>query len=102
MNYTLWIASIVVFMSLENAYVSKTIWGEVYGRGDGYTSHELSMQAAEEGKGRTGVLKDPVCGMEVSDPEKAPSYVHEGMVYYFCSEECMKKFKKAPSNYPGK
>ena len=30
---------------------------------------------------------DPVCGM-MADPASAPSHVHDGKTYYFCSEGC--------------
>ncbi len=95
-----------VFLSFSGAYVGKAICGEVNNGASMYNSHELNIYAvqtkAEKGEVETGVLKDPVCGMEISNPEEAPSYVHEGMVYYFCSEECMKKFKKDPSAYTRK
>ncbi len=91
------------FVSLSGASVSKAICSEMYSKTDGYNGYESSIHAVqaktEKGGVETGVLKDPVCGMEVSNPEKAPSEVHEGMVYYFCSEKCMKKFKENPSAY---
>jgi YHS domain-containing protein len=45
---------------------------------------------------------DPVCGMEV-DAKKAAAAgrtaVHEGHTYYFCADECKKKFEEAPKQY---
>ncbi len=43
---------------------------------------------------------DPVCGMSVN-PETAKhktSYKKEN--YYFCAENCLKKFKADPEKYP--
>jgi len=45
---------------------------------------------------------DPVCGMEV-DEKKAQAAgrtaVHDGHTYYFCSDDCKKKFEAAPGQY---
>ncbi len=39
---------------------------------------------------------DPACRMEV-DPKKAASRIEDpGMTYYFCSEECHKRFRAHP------
>jgi len=52
---------------------------------------------------------DPVCGKEVArgkiveiDANKIraeATYVYEGKTYFFCSEECLEKFKKNPEKY---
>jgi YHS domain-containing protein len=44
--------------------------------------------------------KDPVCGMVV-DPQSpyTITYEHQGQTYYFCSEECLKKFQADPDSY---
>lgn len=41
---------------------------------------------------------DPVCGMTVQT-KNAKSAVHEGHIYYFCSEDCRAKFEAAPASY---
>jgi YHS domain-containing protein len=41
---------------------------------------------------------DPVCGMTVQ-PATAKSAVHDGRVYYFCSQDCRQKFEAAPASY---
>ncbi len=43
---------------------------------------------------------DPVCGMTVSDTSEYRSDF-EGTDYYFCSEQCEKKFLANPSGYLG-
>jgi len=43
--------------------------------------------------------KDPVCGMETEEKGKFDSYQHDGEVYYFCSDHCLKKFKEEPESY---
>ena len=43
-------------------------------------------------------LKDPVCGMAVT--EQSPHHVeHEGRPYYFCSAKCQAKFVAEPGRY---
>ena len=43
-------------------------------------------------------VKDPICGMMI-DKEKAIKHTHEKANYYFCNEECLKKFKADPAKY---
>lgn len=44
------------------------------------------------------LVVDPVCGMEVdeSTPYKT---MYKGKVYYFCSEGCLKAFRRDPEKY---
>lgn len=39
--------------------------------------------------------KDPICGMNVDDTFDLHAE-YEGKVYYFCGEECRKKFLSMP------
>jgi len=57
-----------------------------------------SMQGMGHGKSQHGQAVDPVCGMAV-DPKTAASATHEGVTYYFCSEEDRAKFLKDPAGY---
>ena len=41
---------------------------------------------------------DPVCSMTVQTAG-AKSAVHDGHVYYFCSQDCRAKFEATPSSY---
>ncbi len=43
-------------------------------------------------------LKDPVCGMAVTE-QSAHTLVHEGRPYYFCSAGCQSKFATNPLRY---
>jgi Cu(I)/Ag(I) efflux system membrane fusion protein len=42
--------------------------------------------------------KDPVCGMTV-DPATAKKAEYRGKTYYFCSEECKRRFEQEPGKY---
>ena len=42
---------------------------------------------------------DPVCGMSTDSPEAYISHEHQGEMYYFCSEHCLKKFQADPRQY---
>ena len=44
-------------------------------------------------------LKDPVCGMEITDDI---SFVHNGETHFFCSNYCRQQFEKEPDRYVGK
>jgi YHS domain-containing protein len=61
---------------------------------------ESRMRAASAGI--FDVETDPVCGMEVDQKKAAAAgrtAEHEGHSYYFCSDECAKKFKAEPAKY---
>ncbi len=53
--------------------------------------HALPMASADK-------AKDPVCPMWV-DKATSTKVTHEGADYYFCSDECVKKFKADPAKY---
>ena len=58
--------------------------------------HKIQEQSNEE----TGAKhRDPVCGMEVSDTDRALSYVFKGNRYYFCSRNCRERFAADPGKY---
>jgi P-type Cu+ transporter len=45
------------------------------------------------------MIIDPVCGMHI-DPESAPAfYTYQEHTYYFCSDDCMQKFRANPEQY---
>ncbi len=58
-------------------------------------SHEHSQTAPVAGPGS---LKDPVCGMAVTE-RSAHHAEHDGRPYYFCSAKCLAKFSAEPSRY---
>ena len=51
------------------------------------------------GAALAGLVKDPVCGMDV-DPEATPHRAeHAGDTYFFCSARCADRFKADPGKY---
>lgn len=92
MNSILRIAVLFTFVAgLSSTYMSNALWA----CGGGHGSH-----AGPETKGeKAEVVKDPVCGMEVSNIKKAPTEKYKDEVYYFCSKKCEKAFKKSPAPY---
>jgi len=42
---------------------------------------------------------DPVCGMTVDEKSAAAASVHAGTAYYFCSENCLRRFAVNPTAY---
>lgn len=42
---------------------------------------------------------DPVCGMEVNPASAEAQSDYGGQTFYFCSEECKKKFDTNPERY---
>ncbi len=45
------------------------------------------------------VVEDPVCGMTVTPESAAGSFAHNGKTYYFCSRQCLNKFRDDPEHY---
>jgi Cu+-exporting ATPase len=100
MNRILRKAVVFTFVVGLSTYVSKTLWACGGGEHSGHESGGQTVQTKTEVKGeKAGAVKDPVCGMEVSDIKKAPSEEYKGKVYYFCSENCKKTFKKSPKSF---
>ena len=61
-------------------------------------NHLQNAHRAHETEGSAVSLKDPVCGMDVS--EDSPYYAaHQGKRYVFCSTGCRTKFVADPSRY---
>lgn len=44
-------------------------------------------------------IKDPVCGMTVSNPDPLLEVDHQGMKYFFCAAPCRDRFVEAPERY---
>ena len=44
---------------------------------------------------------DPVCGMQVDEKQSAGNIVHDNHTYYFCSPDCLNKFRANPIKYSG-
>ena len=58
--------------------------------------HKIRKQPDEE----TGAkYRDPVCGMEVSNTDRALFYEFKGDRYYFCSRNCRERFAADPEKY---
>jgi len=54
---------------------------------------------AEETRGTSALVRDPVCGMMV-DPQQTPwREPHEGKTYFFCNPRCAGKFRAHPARY---
>src|SRR5262245_3271334 len=47
----------------------------------------------------TGGEIDPVCGMTVRPETAAGSYTHGSKTYYFCSVNCLERFRSDPAFY---
>ena len=46
-----------------------------------------------------GVVKDPVCGMQVDPAKTAGQSQYRGLAFSFCSLGCKKKFDLNPAQY---
>jgi YHS domain-containing protein len=48
---------------------------------------------------RTGMAKDPVCGMMVNEKMAKWKTTCAEKTYYFCAEACKRTFEKDPKKY---
>ena len=46
-----------------------------------------------------GMVKDPVCGMEIELTTAAGVRLHDGTTYHFCSQACMDRFDANPEQF---
>jgi Cu+-exporting ATPase len=44
-------------------------------------------------------MKDPVCGMNVTEDHSAGAFEYKGTTYYFCSKGCLQQFQSNPEKY---
>ncbi len=44
-------------------------------------------------------MTDPICGMNVDAEHPAGSHVYNNQTYYFCSQNCLAKFKEDPEKF---
>ena len=58
-----------------------------------------SKSDPEEPSSEKKEFKDPVCGMTTADPDAYQQYEHDGETYYFCSDQCLTKFKDDPEKF---
>ncbi len=66
-----------------------------------HTRHPHAAHAHHHANGDApgdNALKDPVCGMDVTE-QSAHHVEHEGRPYYFCSAKCRTKFVAEPARY---
>lgn len=45
------------------------------------------------------MIKDPVCGMKVSESTAKEKLIYQGQTYYFCSALCKQMFEREPQKY---
>jgi YHS domain-containing protein len=61
---------------------------------DAYMSLETTQQYQAE-----NIATDPVCGMSVNKMDAPAKMDHQHRTYYFCIDDCRKKFAENPSRY---
>ena len=47
-------------------------------------------------------VKDPVCGKRFYLDEAATQHEHEGWLYFFCSDHCLRLFEMSPGQFTDK
>jgi hypothetical protein len=47
-------------------------------------------------------VTDPVCGMTFDESQAEAQTVHDGVAYFFCSEECRRTFEENPKEFTGR
>jgi P-type Cu+ transporter len=58
-----------------------------------------SPRTTGDGSPVRGKEKDPVCGMDISPESAKDKLAHRGKTYYFCSAQCLDKFRAHPEQY---
>ncbi|HEY3432595.1 MAG TPA: YHS domain-containing protein [Rhodocyclaceae bacterium] len=52
-------------------------------------------------KTQVSTSRDPVCGMDIPVNETHPSTTYRGLVFHFCSNQCLERFEGSPELYTG-
>jgi len=96
------LGNILYFLALAGLFVVMMR----YGCGAHVMGHSHHQSAATDNRDSVGDSRwiapdqtvDPVCGMTVRTAT-AKSAVHDGHMYYFCSQDCRQKFEATPASY---
>ncbi|MEX0800655.1 MAG: adenylate cyclase regulatory domain-containing protein [Dehalococcoidia bacterium] len=67
----------------------------------GLSSDLVLFEARSAGVAGSEKAIDPVCGMEMGPEEVAARLTQEGTEKAFCSDECLRKYVRAPEKYGG-
>jgi YHS domain-containing protein len=69
----------------------------------GHRGHHRREPAEHTRAGNTAdskkLIQDPVCGMDIEADQAFQSVDYGTKTYYFCSEDCVRKFKERPENF---
>ena len=63
-----------------------------------FTDTYLQVRSLEQYQ-RDNMVTDPVCGMSINSGHAAASVDHGGKTYYFCIDDCRRKFVQDPTRY---
>jgi YHS domain-containing protein len=63
-----------------------------------FTDTYLKLQVIDQYQ-QENMVVDPVCGMRINRAIAAGTAQHNGRSYYFCAEQCQRKFTKDPERY---
>lgn len=66
-----------------------------------FTDTYLQLQSIDQYQ-QENMVTDPVCGMRINRTIAAASSEHKGRNYFFCAEQCQRKFVEDPERYAGK
>jgi YHS domain-containing protein len=70
--------------------------------GPGTSEHQVHMTGStEEASDSRGVVRDPVCGMELEVERAAGRRTLDGRTLYFCSRKCLDQFDEDPKRFAG-
>lgn len=68
---------------------------------DNDTGESCCGDGHDQGQSQAGVGQhiDPVCGMTVTEAEAEGSHDHDGVTYWFCGANCLRKFGENPAGW---
>jgi Cu+-exporting ATPase len=83
----------------QQAAASSTHQGTAYFFCSTHCQQKFQANPLQFVKQQEATAVDPVCGMTVDPGHSAGSHVHEGTIHYFCSGNCLAKFKADPQRF---
>jgi YHS domain-containing protein len=68
--------------------------------GCGHYQHKTGQETiTEETTNVKGITRDPVCGIDIAINRACDSVEYGRETYYFCSKDCLRKFKERPEYF---
>jgi YHS domain-containing protein len=96
------VVSVLLFVGFLYLMMRYGCGAHMYGGGCGHSSHRHNKSESSTGQKVSGpneMARDPVCGMEIETARALHSAQYGSNTFYFCSNDCYRKFRERPEGF---